>query len=250
MTRSLLGAIACVRIVRRSGHLGARPFGEDREEAREFSAICRASSRLRSRPRRGCQTSRVRRIGHLSGCRLLRAMVSPKTSRAAPRRSVLLASGLGIPPMTLDLNVICISGVPIAGIAAIGAASARQFFLGDGELVGLARPDHELAFAAVADLAGDGAIEKAVPEPVDDNLSRCVERLSGSGRDGARASAQGSVRHALCSSAFMSLMVAENAAAERWRRRHRTPARRRGASGDRGRRRPCAGLRRAESIRS
>ncbi len=42
----------------------------------------------------------------------------PKTSQAVPRRSVLLASGLGIPPMTLDLNVICISGVPITGIAA------------------------------------------------------------------------------------------------------------------------------------
>ena len=31
---------------------------------------------------------------------------------------MLLASGLGIPPMTLDLDVICILGVPIAGIAA------------------------------------------------------------------------------------------------------------------------------------
>jgi hypothetical protein len=37
--------------------------------------------------------------------------------------------------MTLDLDVICISGVPIAGIAAFIAKSARQFFLGDGELV-------------------------------------------------------------------------------------------------------------------
>jgi hypothetical protein len=31
--------------------------------------------------------------------------------------------------------VICISGVPIAGIAAFSTASARQFFLGDNELV-------------------------------------------------------------------------------------------------------------------
>ena len=56
-----------------------------------FAAICRASSRLRSRPRRGAPP-----------CRLLRAMVSPKTSRAVPRRSVLLVSGLEIPPMMLD----------------------------------------------------------------------------------------------------------------------------------------------------
>jgi len=49
--------------------------------------------------------------------------------------------------MTLDLDVICISGVPIAGIAAIGTASARQFVRGDGELVALSRLDDE--FAAV-----------------------------------------------------------------------------------------------------
>jgi hypothetical protein len=80
-------------------------------------------------------------------------MVSPKTSRAVPRRSVLLASGLGIPPMTLDLDVICISSVPIAGIAAIGAASARQFFLGDRELVGLAGLDDEFAPVSLPDAA-------------------------------------------------------------------------------------------------
>jgi hypothetical protein len=66
---------------------------------------------------------------------------------------VLLVSGLGIPPMTLDLDVICISGVPIAGIAAIITASARQFILGDGELVGLARLDHEIASIALHDRA-------------------------------------------------------------------------------------------------
>ena len=47
--------------------------------------------------------------------------------------------------MTLDLDVICILGVPIAGIAAIGAASARQFFLGNGEFVRLAGLDDEFA---------------------------------------------------------------------------------------------------------
>ena len=80
-------------------------------------------------------------------------MVSPKTSRAVPRRSVPLASGLGIPPMTLDLDVMCISGVPIAGIVAIGAASTRQFNLRDRELVRLAGLDDELAPVALSDAA-------------------------------------------------------------------------------------------------
>jgi hypothetical protein len=49
--------------------------------------------------------------------------------------------------MTLDLDVICISGVPIAGIAAIGGASGWQFFLRlrDRELVRLAGLDDEFA---------------------------------------------------------------------------------------------------------
>lgn len=81
----------------------------------------------------------------------MRAMISPKTSRSAPRRSVLLASGLGFPPITLDLDVICISGVPIAGIAIIGAASARQLILGNVELVRLARLNDEFATVSLAD---------------------------------------------------------------------------------------------------
>ena len=79
--------------------------------------------------------------------------------------------------MTLDLDVICISGVPIAGIAAFIAASARQFFLGDSELVRLAGADYELALAAVSDLAGDGAIEKAVVQPFHDDLFEMRERF-------------------------------------------------------------------------
>jgi hypothetical protein len=47
--------------------------------------------------------------------------------------------------MTQDLNVMCISSVPIAGITAILGASAHQLVLGDGELVALARLDHEFA---------------------------------------------------------------------------------------------------------
>ncbi len=80
-------------------------------------------------------------------------MVSPKTSRSALRRSVPLASRLGIPPMTLDLDEICISGVPIAGIAAISVTSARQFFLRDRELVRLSGLDHKFASVSLANAA-------------------------------------------------------------------------------------------------
>ena len=146
-----------------------------------------------------------------SDCRLLRAMVSPKTSRSASRRSVLLASGLGIPPMTLDLDVICILGVPIAGIAAIGAASARQFVLGDRELVALARLDHEFAPVALSRWRWKSRTGNAMLQPVEDDLFETVERLAD--LRSARAAGVSVCRfvHALCSSAFMSLMVEANA---------------------------------------
>ena len=81
---------------------GPRPIREHREEARYIlddlpgvlTAEISAEARLPDLP--GALAT-----SHLSGCRLLRAMVSPKTSRPAPRRSVLLVSRLGIPPMTL-----------------------------------------------------------------------------------------------------------------------------------------------------
>jgi hypothetical protein len=82
-----------------------------------------------------CQTSRVRPIS--SSFRLSFAACdgfTVETSRAVPRRSVLLASGLGIPPMTLDLDVICIGASPSQG-SPLSIASVRQLFLGDGELV-------------------------------------------------------------------------------------------------------------------
>jgi hypothetical protein len=80
--------------------------------------------------------------------------------------------------MTSDLDVICILSVPITGIAAIGAASARHFVLGDSELVRLAGADHELAFAAVGDLAGDGVVEEAMLEAFDDKPFKTVERVA------------------------------------------------------------------------
>src|SRR5262249_28878762 len=120
-----------------------------------------------------------------SDCRWLRSMVSPKTSRPAQRRSVPLASGLGLPPMTLDLDVICISGVPISGIAAIGAASARQFSLGDVELVGLAGLDDA---ASLSDATGNHAAEMTVTEPVEEDLDEvleCLAQLRSTGLSGA-----------------------------------------------------------------
>ena len=48
-------------------------------------------------------------------------------------------------------------------------------------------------------------------EPVEDNLNETVERLTELRSAGLGRRLLGSVRHALCSRAFMSLMVAENA---------------------------------------
>ena len=80
--------------------------------------------------------------------------------------------------MTLDPDVICISGVPIAGIAAFGASSARQLFLGDGELVGLARLDDEFAPVSLPDAARNGAPEVTMTKPVENDLNEAIERLT------------------------------------------------------------------------
>src|SRR5262249_1806844 len=141
----------------------------------------RRSRRFAGRPRASVHAQGAAATGPCSvrsDCPCLGSMGSPKPSRPGQRRSVPLASGLGIPPMTLDLDVICISGVPISGIAAIGAASARQFFLGDVELVGLAGADHEMALAAVSNLAGDRVVEEAMLEPIDDEPFQAIERLA------------------------------------------------------------------------
>lgn len=86
--------------------------------------------------------------------------------------------------MTLDLDVICISGVPIAGIAAIGAASARQFILRDRELVRLAGLDDELASFVLPDSARDRAPEMTMTKPVEDDLHEAVDRLAKLGSAG------------------------------------------------------------------
>jgi hypothetical protein len=92
---------------------------------------------------------------------------------------MLLASGLGIAPMTLDLDVICISGVPMAGIAAFNASSGRQLILGNDEFVGLAGADHELAFPATDNFADDGALKESMPQPFDNDPFEMRECLGG-----------------------------------------------------------------------
>lgn len=64
-----------------------------------------------------------------------------------------LASDLGIPPMMLDLDVICISGVSITGIAAVGSTSERQFFLGNCKLVRFSSLDEDFASVSLPDRA-------------------------------------------------------------------------------------------------
>jgi hypothetical protein len=80
--------------------------------------------------------------------------------------------------MTLDRIVICMFDVPLAGIARLRALSARQFVLGDCELVGLARLDHEVAPVVLADPAGNGAAEVAMAQTIENDLTNTVERLS------------------------------------------------------------------------
>ena len=85
-------------------HLGPRPFGEDGEEAGDVLGDLPGVLAAEIAPEARLPDLAGAPVSSSLDCRLLRAMVSPKTSRAVPRRSVLLASGLGIPPMTLDLT--------------------------------------------------------------------------------------------------------------------------------------------------
>jgi hypothetical protein len=82
-------------------------------------------------------------------------------------RSVLLASGLGLPPMTLDPKGFASWASPSQGSPVI-AASARHFLLGDREFVALALADHQLALAAIRNLASDRIVEEAVLQPIYD----------------------------------------------------------------------------------
>src|SRR5688572_18147871 len=73
---------------------------------------------------------------------------------------------------------MCISGVPVAGIAAFSVSSARQFFLWDVELVRLAGFDDEFTPVTLPDTARNRAPEMTVTETVEDNLHETIERLT------------------------------------------------------------------------
>ena len=77
------------------------------------------------------------------------------------------------------------------------AASARQFVLGNSELVALTRLDHEFASVPFPDGARNRKPEMTVLQPVKDHLLKTGESLA-------------ELRTAQ-SSAFMSFMVEENA---------------------------------------
>ena len=79
--------------------------------------------------------------------------------------------------MTLGTKVICISGVPIAGIAATGAASERQFILGDRELVRLTGLDDEFAALPLPNSTRNRASEVTVTKTMEHDQGKPFESL-------------------------------------------------------------------------
>jgi hypothetical protein len=80
--------------------------------------------------------------------------------------------------MTLDRIVICMFGVPVSGIARLRAPLARQFVLGDRELVGFTGLDHEIAAVVLADPAGNCCAEMAMAKPVENDLANLINCLA------------------------------------------------------------------------
>jgi hypothetical protein len=106
--------------------------------------------------------------------------------------------------MTLDLILICILSVPIAGIAAIRAGSARQFVLRYHELVGLTGTYHELALSTGDDLAGNETLEEAMTQPIDNNCFKVSERLGGLPEMASRSFGAGrSVMHCITAPSYL-----------------------------------------------
>ena len=68
-----------------------------------------------------------------------------------------------------------------------------------------------MAFAAVGDLAGDGIVEEAVLQAIDDKPFEAVEGLADLSALGALERGLRFSRQPLCNSPFMSLMVDANA---------------------------------------
>src|SRR5262245_38019690 len=88
-------------------------------------------------------------------------------SRSASRLSVPLASGFGIRPITLDLSLSCIFGVPIRGIA-IGQWLFGNIVLRDRKLMALTCFHDQQAPAASANFAYNRVIEVAVLNALDE----------------------------------------------------------------------------------
>ena len=172
----LVGGGGLAGVVRRERHLGPRPLSEQCEEARDVRGDLPGVL--------GAQITTNARLPDLAGAvdqRLSFATCDGFTEDLTGGSSPLRAPGLRSRNPTDDArpDVICILSVPIAGIAAIGAASARQFVLGDRELVALAGVDDEFAaFAAIGNLAGDGILEESMPQTVDDKTFETVESLA------------------------------------------------------------------------
>jgi hypothetical protein len=148
-----------------------------------FSTIWRASSRS------GYARAVASRL-HASGrsdCRLLRAVVSPTTSRPASRRTVPLASGFGIRPINLGPR-ICFFGVSFRGIT-VGYQLCRNIRFHDRKLVALACRYDQQPATACAGLARDRVVEVAVLDTLNDktldeiksgsHLRRIVSRCGG-----------------------------------------------------------------------
>ena len=75
----------------------------------------------------------------------------------------------------------------------------------------LAGLDDEFAPIALPDAARNRTPEMTVTETIEDDLHEAIKRLTELRSAGLAGVCSGSVRYALCSRAFMSLMVEENA---------------------------------------
>jgi hypothetical protein len=108
-------AVTAFVVISRIGPLRPRPINQHREEARHvlndlpgiLAAEIAAKTRLPN-----LAAHRIRSFFRLS---FAARNDFTETSQAVPRRSVLLVSGLGIPPMTLDPKDLLLQASPSQG---------------------------------------------------------------------------------------------------------------------------------------
>src|SRR5690606_526791 len=145
---------------------GARPFGENAEEAgdvlHDLAGVLIGEVAPEARlPDFPC-------AGDLLACVIVVCSVETFHRRPHGRFPPLRAPGLRSrnptddagPNRDLHLLASPSQGSPV--VLKTCGASARHLVLGDRELVALSPADHELALAAVGDLAGDRIVEEAV----------------------------------------------------------------------------------------